>query len=377
MVSFRYTFYDQLHEVFIAELPLKGPLWSETVNGAGTFEARIVVPEDPVLQGPIRTATNLDNSVVVTADNNVQPWSGYITKRKWDPSTNEVVITAQEWKTYFYRFIIAPWNEDPESNYQVYNDWDQLTLAQFLAESQILSYYGEGAPYIDATENKESGVDRDLLVVGNKFRTLGSWIDSMANRDRGFEWDVQVRQGDDGPLLWFETYFPERGGVIDGLEFSYGETGNILSYEPPEENSDELVRRQWALGEGPTSEVQPYARDEDPALANDEVLIFDKATSWSGVQENVTLAQHARAERQFYSRTLDMFQFTVSMNRPHAYTYNVGDRCRLKVKDRWLDLSYDTVRIIQRDVYPEQQVVKITVDLSDDVLPEIDVDGVV
>lgn len=377
MVRFKYSFWDQLHEVFLAELPLKDPRWVETVNGSGTFEARLVVPQDQALQGPIRLATALDNSVVVEADNGVQPWSGYIVKRKWDPANNEVIITALEWRTWLYRFIVAPFTNVPTSNEMAWVNKDQITIARELVSAQSGAYYGEGAPYIATETSGSSGVLRDLRVSGTKFRSLGTWIDSMANRDRGFEWDIVVDEDVWGPGLSFRTFFPERGSVVQGLTFVYGDTGNIISYETPEDNSDEIVRRQWALGEGPTSEVQPYAKDDDPELVNDNVLRFDKVTSWTGVSDDVTLASHARAEREFYSKTLDLLVFTVSMNTPHAYSYATGDRCRLEVRDRWMDLSYEMVRIIQREIYPEAQQVKITVDLSDDKLPEVDTDGVV
>lgn len=377
MVAFTYQFWDQLHEEFIAELPLKNPQWVEAVNGSGTFEARVVIPDDQAIQGQIRVATSLDNTLLVMADNGVQPWSGFITKRVWDPTSNELVLTAQEWRTWLYRFIVGPFDNDPDSNVQEWTNIDQTLIARQLVSEQTGDFYGEGAPYVAAPDFGLSGVKRDLLVNGNVFQSLGAWVDSMANRDRGFEWDIVADEDFFGASLVFRTFFPERGSVVEGLTFSYGVTGNIVSYESPEETSDELVRRQWAIGEGATSEYQPYARDDDPDLANDAVLLFDKATSWSGVQDDLVLASHARAEREFYNRTLSLFTFTVSMNAPHAYTYAKGDRCGLIVKDRWLDLSYEQVRIIQRDVFPDSQQMKITVDLSDDKLPEVDVDGAV
>lgn len=377
MVSFRYSFYDQLQEVFLAELPLKNPQWAEAINGSGTLEARVVVPDDQAIVGLIRIATAPDNSILVEADNGVQAFSGYITRRRWDPVTKELIITAHEWRSWLYRFIVAPLDKDPFSNERQWTGVDQRLIARQLVFSQLENFYGAGVPFMAAYYAGDSGVNRDLKVSGSKFRSLGTWVDSIANRDRGFEWDVVVAFDSNGPLLSFRTFFPEQGSVVQGLEFSYGTSGNILNYEEPEESNEEQVRRQWAIGEGPNSELQPYAKDDDPETLNDARLRFDKVTSWQGVSDDRTLASHARAERIFYSRTLDLFSFTVSMNNPHAYTYGRGDRCRLVVKDRWLDLNYETVRIIQRDAFPDRQQMKITVDLSDDRLPEVDEEGAV
>lgn len=375
MVRFTYSFYDQIAEIFIAELPLKDPKWVEVVNGSGTLEATVVIPEDPVRQGAIRSATRLNNSIVVRADNGVQPWTGYIIRQKWNPQANELTIVAAEWRTWLYRFIVAPYDNDPTSNDDLFLDTEQLDIAAYLVDFQVGFYYGEGVPFIAVADYTPSGVNRDLAISGGKFRSLGAWLDDMANRDRGFEWEITAEDAEWGPELVYRMYYPERGGVVDGLVFTYGQVGNILSYESPEESNEEFVTRQWAIGEGPSSEMQPYAKDDDPGLQNDAAMRFDKVTSWSGVGDDLVLASHARAERRFYSKTLNMFQFTVSMNSPHAYSYRVGDRCSLEVHDRWLDLSYEQVRIIQREAFPDQQIMKITVDLSDDTLPEVDDEG--
>jgi len=375
MVRFTYSFYDQIAEIFLAELVLKEPKWIEAVNGSGTFEAKVVIPEDKDQRDLIRSAVRQNNSIIVTADNGVQPWSGFIVKRKWDPATNELTITAAEWRTWLYRFIVAPFDNDPVGNDWEWEGTEQLEIAAWLIEYQVGEFYGSGVPFIAVEPYTPSGIERDLFVSGAKFRTLGSWMDSLANRDRGFEWDIAAQDEGAGPQLVFRPYYPQRGSVVQGLSFSYGTTGNILTYEPPEESSEEYVTRQWALGDGPNSEMQPYAKDEDPALDNDAAMRFDKVTSWQGVSDDLVLASHARAERRFYSKALDMLQFTVSMNSPHAYSYAVGDRCALEVHDRWLDLSYEKVRIIQRDIFPDQQVMKLTVDLSDDELPEVDDEG--
>lgn len=378
MVAFKYQFWDMLSQQFLGELDLKNPQWAESTEGAGTFECRVVIPEDENQVQFIRIATEPDHGLVVQADNGVQPWSGYITKREWDPETNELKLTATEWTTYLYRLIASiPVPGMATTQYAFYTNQDQLIIADDIVWEYSQIWYGFGVPRMVVTYNT-SGIFRQISIDGGKFRSLGSWIDSMAKRDRGFEWDMVFTEHPTyGPRLLFRSFYPERGGVVDGLEFVYGMAGNIVRYEPPVENNEEVVRRQIAIGETATGDGQVYAIDIDPDSTANHKLRFDKVTSWSDVSDPKTLASHARAERRFYSPTISFFKFTVSMNEPHAYSYAKGDRCRLVVKDRWVNLEYDNVRIIQRDVFPDLQQMVITVDLSDDQLPEVDEDGAI
>ncbi len=378
MVAFKYQFWDMLTQQFLGELDLKAPQWAESVEGSGTFEARVVLPEDENQISFIRQATEPDHGLVVIADNGVQPWSGYVSKRVWDPQTNELKITATEWTSYAYRLIASiPVPGGSNTQYAAYTNQDQLIIADDIIWEYNNLWQGKGVPRMIVTYNT-SAIFRQITIDGGKWRSLGTWLDSMAKRDRGFEWDLVFSEHPTlGPRLLFRSFYPERGATPEGLEFIYGSAGNIVSYEPPEETNEEVVRKQIAIGETATGDAQVYAIDEDPDSLANRKLRFDKVTSWSDVSQPSTLASYARSERRFYSRAINFFTFTVSINSPHAYTYAKGDRCRLTVKDRWLDLNYENVRIIQRNVFPDSQQVVVTVDLNDDVLPEVDQDGAI
>jgi hypothetical protein len=376
VVRFSYTVYHPITGVYLGQLHPKSPTWVETVNGSGSFTCRVVVPADEVVREGIRITTEPDNSLQVQADNGLIPWFGYILKRKWIPGSNELEVTAVEWRSYLNRILLAPYNDTSTSNTVQYLDTDQLEIARQVISREVTNGSGKGIPYIDTVSTVTSGILRDVLVDGRKFASVGSVIDSLANAERGFEWDILPVVNSDGTYSKrFETYFPERGSVIETLEFSYGPRGNIIDYDEPEESHEDLVRRQWAIGEGPSSDVQPYAYDDDPNLAN--LLRFDKATQWQDATDLIDLASKARSERTFYGVPLQLFSFTTLMSTPHAYTYAKGDRCRLIVKDRWLDLSYDNVRIVERTLHPDTQEIKITLDLSDLEVTEVDEDGVV
>lgn len=373
MVAFTYNVFDPLTSVFVGQLDVKAPSWIEAVNTNGTFTGSVVVPGDPELLSSLRDMTEPGRMLYVGTDRGLIPWSGYITKRGWDPASNTLAITAIEWRAYLDRVFIAPQEDLLTDNVYIYDQQEQLFIARDLVAKVIADGAGQGVPNIQQ-EFAYSGVLRDLLVNGTKFRTLASWIDSMASRDGGFEWDVYVKLVSNVPQLCFRTWFPQRGGSVAGLEFFYGSDGNILTYDPPDETNDQRVTRQWAIGSGPDSASLPFALDDDPGLANNTVLRLDSATSYQDIGDPTILASHARAERQFYEQTLTLFTFTTTLENPYVYDYGRGDRCRLHIKDRWIDIDVDSVRILQREVQPEVGggIVKVTVDLSDLTLPDVD-----
>lgn len=377
-VKFRYEIYDVLLGTRMGTLYPREPVWTESVNGGSTWSGKVTIPADnPVLVQSINSITDLGNTLFVRTPEGFIPWCGFISGRSWDPERNEITLTAMEWRAYLYRLLATP-NEDYSPLVTDYNDVDQLSIARGVLQTYVALGAGKGVPQIQVGTNT-SGVLRDLLMRGTLFKSVGTWIDSMANRDNGFEWDIEgTRNGAGGPVLTFQAYYPQRGGPIDGLVFRYGQAGNMLSYESVAESNDSVVTRVWAVGAGPDTDYMPFAQDSDPdMLAGFSILRLEKASTYQDVNIQSTLESYARAERDFYSVPLTLFQFTVLLDEPYIYDYFKGDRCSIRVKDRWLDLEADNVRIIERVISPDTNVAKLTVDLSDIELPETDPEGAV
>lgn len=377
-VTFRYEVYDLLAGVRMGSLDPKESVWTESVNGGSTWSGKVTVPaESPVFVQNLQQVLSLGNSLFIKNPEGSIPWCGYISKVGWNPLTNEVSVQATEWRSYLYRLLAAP-----ADNYaQVINQFtatDQFTIAR-----TILGYYtgpglGTGVPQIQSGTGL-SGVNRDLLIRGTLFRYVGTWIDSMANRDNGFEWDIEGGRSTSGvPQLTLQMYYPQRGGKVDGLVFQYGLGGNMLAYDTVEVSNDDLVTRVWTIGSGPDNDNLPYAQDSDPdMMAGASILRLEKSTTYQDVILQPTLESYARAERQFYSLPLSLFSFTVLLTQPYIGGYAKGDRCRIIVKDRWLDYDLDNVRIIERTIDADKGLAKITVDLSDFTLPDSDPNGTV
>lgn len=377
-IKFRYEIYDVLLGTRMGTLYPREPVWVESVNGGSTWSGKVTIPPDnPILVQTLNSLTSLGNTLFIRTPEGFIPWCGFFNKRVWDPDKNELTLTAMEWRAYLYRLLATP-NDDYSPITQNYTGIDQVTVARTILQTYVALGAGKGVPQIQVGANA-TAVARNLLMRGTLFRTIGAWIDSVANRDNGFEWDIEgTRNGAGGPVLTFQTYWPQRGGIVEGLVFRYGQGGNMLSYEPVEESNDSVVTRVWAIGAGPDTDYMPFAQDSDPdMMAGFSILRLEKATSYQDVNVQATLESHARAERDFYGVPLTLFKFAVLMDNPYIYDYYKGDRCRIQVKDRWLDLDRENVRIIERVINPETNVAVLTVDLSDVQLPDTDPEGTV
>lgn len=378
-ITFRYELYDILTQTKLGNIQPRESVWTESVNGGSTWSGKLTLPEDnETLVENIRTVVALGNALFIRNPRGAVPWCGYISKREWNPQTNELVLQATEWRSYLYRLIGSPVEDYTSTHFWQFTATDQVVIARTILDTYRTEGLGKGIPNFKFGTDL-TGINRDLLFRGTSFRSIGTWIDSMANRDRGFDWDVEGGKDSSGlPILTFQTYFPQRGGVIEGLTFKYGQGQNMLSYEPVSESNDEMVTRVWAIGSGPDSETVPFGQDSDPEMmAGASILRFEKATTYQDVIVQSTLESYARSERQFYSVPLTLFSFTVLLTQPDITAYAKGDRCRIIVKDRWLDLDLENVRIIERTIDPDKGLAKITVDLSDLTLPDTDTNGAV
>jgi hypothetical protein len=87
------------------------------------------------------------------------------------------------------------------------------------------------------------------------------------------------------------------------------------------------------------------------------------------------LASYARTERLYRSNYISGITFTTRMDAPDVFGYSKGDRCRVLVEDRFLSVDARNARILTREMNPDSNTVKLTVNLNDITLPEIDTGG--
>ena len=359
---------QQLHN----SLRLIDPQWSWVVGGNGTLSAKITVPDDPQQIAKLKVATQPKQAAIYVRSNttNSYRWGGFVVGREWDPVTNQLSIDCIEWRGWPY-FTIWPGMADQFSAIQQ----DQLLIARTLMTTNV----GEsGSPPMTFDSTQTSGILRDLSFWRTDLKKVGPVIDTMSNRDRGFEWTIDSRSGADGlPYLHFATSYPQRGSLVTGLIFKHTPGGSNIVPGRVKEDVTNRVDTFYATGAGQPP-AQPMGIDRNPEVLTGQLLRFDGGTNYNNVSDITTLTSHARAARKFYEPGINLMTVEHNFDRIDPETYAVGDRARLQLEDRWLALDYPAVRIIEKKVnMAGAGKVTLTLDLSDATLPEVDAGGVV
>lgn len=385
---YRYAFHNSITRAFLGEFLVKDVTFNSPLKGAGgQFAGTVVLDDKRQTADLVKPATELDMSSVYVIYQDDETgietylWGGPIVRRGWNNRTREVKITAVEWKSWFYTKEYSPSITPPFADRKfAYTATDQIAIARNLVIDAV-SFLGTPAVVVAAGSSTRL---RDLTVFGSEHRKVGDIIDSMANRIDGFDWDVIPRKAyDDGlPELVVNWYYPEKG-TTQGLEFSQiRETfdrsadgrGTIMDIPEWVESSDQRRTRVWAVGDGQPPD-QPVAMDDDPFLDTEEVLLREETISVQ-VASLVILSEHAQAERAVLGVVTEGVDIGIKANLIKPTAFVIGDRVSLRVKDEWLDIDQDQVRIVDRGIAPyasgEGERIVVTLDLSDLVAADLD-----
>lgn len=379
---FKFIITPVLSTVPLGEIDVSNVSFTESVDGTGTAFTGQAVLSDTQTADKLKSLLNYPNdpqavALYVKYEDRFL-WGGPLRSRPWDPTTRSFHLTASSWKSWLYQRYLNPniaVNPVTDVKY-AYASVDQFTIAQAI---MTLATTGYGTPTI-ALGGETSGVNRDLTIFGSEFVYAGDAIDRMANREKGFEWEVLVNTSSLGnPSLKLGLYYPKRQGVNSGVLFkSTPSGGNILARTNPEDTSETVVTRVWGTGSGQAGADLLMAYDEDPNMSNDNVLMIEtKEYANSTTTVTSTISSHVQGIRKFHSTGLQQIEVTCSVDDPDWTQYGIGDKVRLIVSDDVMDIDFATVRIVRRrfDVNnPNQSLDSVTllIDLNDTALPQND-----
>lgn len=375
--AFQYLVYHPVTRVRMGQLDVREAKWTEIVNGGTTFSGKITVADNPISAAQTRNITTPYAAAIyaVNDDTGAISFGGPIVNRDWDGETNSLSITALDWKSWFYRIILGPRTTTMDAWTQTYTGVDQLTIAaDMIARASDPT---QGVPVMEAASYL-SGINRNYIVSGIDFKSLGTHLDELGGlANGGFEWEVEPYYASDGlPRPRVQFYIPQRGGKVAGLLFrKTPDGGNILRVDDVTDDASAVASRVWAVGEGPNAESTPWGNDSDPSLAQGAQLRTDQVTKYSGALTVAQLGSYARTERLYRSEYLSAVSFTVRMDNPAQTSYGKGDRCHVVIQDRFLDVDVQNARILAREMSPDNNTIKLTVNLNDIVLPEVDAGG--
>ena len=361
-------------------LDVREAKWTEVVNGGATFSGKVTVPDNPIVAAGIRANTTpYQAAIYATPGEGDIRFGGPIVARSWNGDTNTLAITAMDWKSWYYRVIIGPKTTGIDAWTVSYSNVEQLAIAQDIIFRGSSYYGGPGAPEIEVAAYA-TGVTQSYVATGVQFKSLGAHLDALGSlANGGYEWEVEPYYAADGwPLQKVQFYRPQRGGVVNGLLFNKTpKGGNILSIEDVTDDASSMANQIWAVGEGANAESTPWAVDEDPSMEGNysSSLRADQVTQYTGSLTRAQLASYARIERIYRSQFLSGLTFSARMDSPDIGSYGKGDRCHVIVQDRFLDVDVKNCRILSREMDPDNNTVKLTVNLNDLSLPEVDAGG--
>lgn len=365
MAAFDYRVCDVLtgRALHGAGLPLSGVQWSQTLTEPGSLTATIAIT--PANAEAIREATVPDRACVYVLDEADRiAWHGIVVARPWSPRDHTIAITAASAKAWLSTRLARKMRRSKHVTWS-WRDVDQLRIVRDLV---AFAASEPGCPPI-AIGSQTSGVLRELTLEAQSFKAIDEAIDSMAQRERGFDWDITARWNAGRPEWVLELWYPERRQSAAPLLFEATPTGgNILAYDWPDDSTQRLSR-VWALADDPPPPEALMAVDADPGLTDGHVLLREKAQTYSGVTKTATLTEHARAERLASTESPTTVQIDVTAQSPSLASYGPGDRARLVLRDEWLDVDRANVRITERTIHDttREDVAKatLTLDIAD------------
>lgn len=360
-----------------SNLGLIDPKWNWTIGGNGQLTAKIAVPEDLSPRELLRVATKPWQSAIYvkkTSDNSY-PWGGPVIKRTWNRRSGQITITCVEWRAWPYMLILEP--HDPDRWFTFIND-DQLEIARALLKAVTGAFSGspQNIVYNDA---QTSGKLRDLNFYGSQMKRCGATIDEMANRDGGFEWTLAPQPDSITglPRLHFINYYPERGSLISSLHFRSTPSGTNCDPGDIEQDASQQYNRVWTTGAGQPPDMM-FGYDIDPMQPFDNTLRLDYSTAFSSVVQRDTLMSHARRIRKFYSEGTQILPLQHNFQQIDPDSYNIGDRGRAQIRDRWTDLDVTAARVLSKEInMAGAGSVSTVLDLTDYTMPETDTGGAI
>jgi hypothetical protein len=379
---FQFVICPVLSQDPIGELDISNVEFTESVDGPGTLftgEAYITDTQDAEkLKNLLNYPGDPQAVALYVKFEDRYLWGGVLKSRPWDRTKKAFILTATSWKAWMYqRFLDPNMNNNPVTDFKFsWTATEQFDIARDILDWAVSD---DGTPTI-WTGIETSGVMRDLTIFGSEFVYSGDAIDRMANREKGFEWDITPRTDSLGrPELWLGLFYPKRVAVNSGVLIKgTPDGGNIIDSTNPEDTAETVVTRVWGTGSGTSGADLLMAFDEDPNLAGGDILLIEtKEYSNSSTIDTATIASHVQGIRKFHSTGLQQIEVTCLLTDPDWQLYNIGDKIRLIVQDDVMDIDYESVRIVRRTFKVNSNpadfdVVTLLIDLNDTALPQDD-----
>lgn len=339
--DFKFHVYEVLSNEPIGRLDPAAWSFNDPVEGAGSMEMTIAIPSGKDVTSLKRKTAPDKVQCLVTLGNRIM-FGGPINFRTRTPGSQYLTVKVQHWKAWYYTRLF--------NTRRIYKG-DERAIARSLMSFAISD---KGTPRLSWAV-KDVGKQRELTV--EPWWSVGEAMDKMQARDDCYEWSIGLRFNSQTglPEQFLELWDQGQSRAAPSLLFlDHTQSTNKIAIGEMPEDATERRPRVWATGDEDEAGKQPVAKDEDPALADGDVLLRESVTSWSGVTNPATLFDHARRERMQRNEPMTTLPVDHPYDQPKVTDYRSGDRARLRIKDAWDDLDIPGVRIIDRAISKQQ-----------------------
>jgi hypothetical protein len=364
--TYRYLFADLRTNAILAELPLTDVSFTQVLNGAGTFNARILISDAREAGYDIQNVTIPARTAIYVDRDGVLVWGGIIWLRNYNSADQHITLSAREFASYLERRRITTTT--------VFSNTDQLTIAQSLINT-AQAVAGGNIGLIVPTNT--SGILVSRVYFDYEFKDVFSAIKDLSNSNTGFDFNIDVQYDSTGtPRKYVRTSYPQRGltyNAADSNSLVFEFPGNMSTYEWPDDGS---IVANTMYGIGPNSnEAKIRATAVGPANQVGAGWPFLEDTTTYNDQYDATLLQ-SQVLAEVTARQNPVVTVKVTLPAyvsPALGNYQTGDQCLLRITDdRFPQPSYggygnaSVQRIVAITVQPGEDAPElVTLTLAD------------
>jgi hypothetical protein len=310
-VQYRYLFADLLTNQILAELPLTGVSFSQQLNTAGTFTAK--------LQLSGIGAANLN---------------GVLWKREFTSKDQTLTLIAREFESYFERRRITA---------DVVFTGDQLAAVQSIVNTAQAATNGNIGVMVGS---ETSGVTVNRTIYGYEYKTVFTAIQDLSRTSTGFDFNIFVYyDASNNPAKLLRLGYPRYGKTYSATSLSatvFELPGNIIEYAWPEDGSL-AANYIFTLGAGPNPGRLTYTAFDGSKIAAGWPLLEEQA-NYSDVADSTLLAGLGNGQVAVVSYPPTTIKITIpASSDPILGSYEVGDDARVRILDDRFTSQLDAI----------------------------------
>ena len=346
MTTYRYLFADLLTNSILAELPLTGVAFTQQLNQAGTFNARILLSGVDAAGQNVDAATIPGRCAVYVDRDGVLVWGGVVWSRNYNSTSQTLTLGAREFESYFERRRIT--------STQAFTNTDQLTIVQTLMNNAQAAPSGNIGVVVGSNT---SGVLVDRVYYDYELKSVHGAIMDLSRAENGFDYRIKVQyDGAFQPEKQLLLGYPRLGTVYSptatNVPFFEFPAGNVVEYEYPEDGAI-AANTVYALGAG-SNEGKLIASASDSTLLAAGWPLLEEQANYSDVVDAALLAELAQGQVLAVSYPPTTIKMVVpAFVEPVFGTYQIGDDARVRITDDRFPQGLDAVyRIVGISVEP-------------------------